>query len=123
MTKNDKPPGVMNGGDSGTSGQLCRRLRGETDARRRVTIIDQAARLIGFRTWEFAPVAASDWHDRCLTHRDFCENRLVDVKVRPHELVGREPHHLPKQRFPPTTPPKPPWDPQHVLPPADNLRA
>src|SRR5258708_29017572 len=112
MTKNDKPPGVMNGGDSGTFGQLCRRLRGETDARRRVTIIDQAARLIGFRTWEFAPVSASDWHDRCLTHRDFCENRLVDLKVRPHQLVGWQRQHLAKRRFLPMIAPEQPPQPQ-----------
>src|SRR5215831_4599139 len=43
---------------------------------------------------EFALVAGSDWHDRCLTHRDFCENRLVDVKVRPDELVGGERQQL-----------------------------
>jgi hypothetical protein len=31
---------VMNGGDSGTFGQRCRRLRGETDPRRRAAIVD-----------------------------------------------------------------------------------
>src|SRR5499427_10778311 len=48
---------------------------------------------------EFAPVAGSDWHDRCVTHRDFCENRLVDVEVRPHELVGSERQPLAKRRL------------------------
>src|SRR5215831_15134845 len=50
MTKNAKPVGVMNGGDSGTFGQRCRRVRGETNPRRRVAIVDQAAQLIGFHT-------------------------------------------------------------------------
>src|SRR5262245_66667569 len=42
VTKNAKPVGVMNGGDSGTVGERCRRLRGETDPRRRVGIVNQA---------------------------------------------------------------------------------
>src|SRR5260221_14601905 len=99
MTKDDKPVGVMNGGDSGTFGERCRRLRGETDPRRRspwsIRQLGSSASVPG----EFAPVADSDWHDRCLTHRDFCENRLVDVKVRPDELVGGERQQLAKPQF------------------------
>src|SRR5215472_15079287 len=61
---------------------------------------------------EFAPVAGSDWHDRCLTRRDFCENRLVDVKVRPHELVRRERQQLAKPQFLHAIAPEHPEEPQ-----------
>src|SRR5215472_12666440 len=81
MTKNARPVGVMNGADSGTFGQRCRRLRGQTNPRRRVAIVDQPLGSSASVPGEFAPVAGSDWHDRCVTHRDFCENRLVDVEV------------------------------------------
>src|SRR5215813_14744913 len=59
-----------------------------------------------------APVAGSDWHDRCLTHRNFCEYRLVDVKVRPDELVGGERQQLAKPQFLHAIAPEHPEEPQ-----------
>src|SRR5215469_2362035 len=62
--------------------------------------------------WELAPAAGSDWHDRCLTHRDLCENRLVDVKVRPDELVGGERQQLAQPQFLHAIAPEHPEEPQ-----------
>jgi high-affinity nickel-transport protein len=59
---------------AGLIGPRCRRLRGETDPRS--ASLSSMRRLGSSASVPrgFAPVAGSDWHDRCLTHRDFCEN-------------------------------------------------
>ena len=84
MTKNAKPVGVMNGGDAGPSAAVV----GVSEAK--LLLADaplSSIKQLGSSAsvpLECAPVAGSDWHDRCVKHRDFCEHRLVDVKVRPH---------------------------------------
>src|SRR5262249_601470 len=43
------------------------------------------------------PAAVSGRHHRCLVRRDVRHDRLVDLQVRPHQLVWGEPQPLPQR--------------------------
>src|SRR5262249_55091002 len=70
---------------------------------------------------ECAPITDSDWHDQCVTHRDSCEHRLVDVEMRPHELVKSERQPLTKRHLHHAIAPKRPEEPQRRRTPVHDV--